>query len=271
MQKSNFHTHTIYSDGGDTVREMTETAIGLGFTALGFSDHSFAKSELDYCMKAGEIRKNYDEIRSVGAEYSDRLAVYAGIELDAESERPEYLDFEYDYIISSVHEIVRRGVSMPIDESADMQVKLVNDLFRGDWGEFAKVYYDALVNHVNRNKTDIVGHFDLVTKYSLMPEDERYIGYALEAVREIMKTCRTFELNTGAMARGYRTSPYPAGFIIDEIKSRGGRIIITSDCHDRSKLTCWFDEAEKLLRAHGFVKNERAVLNEKIKDIEIWL
>lgn len=270
MQKSNFHTHTIYSDGEDTVREMIETAVDKGFTALGFSDHSFAKSELDYCMKADEIRKNYNEIRSVGNEYRDRLAVYCGIELDAESERPEYLDFEYDFIISSVHEIVRRGVSMPVDASAELQIKLVNELFGGDWGKFAGAYYAAMINHVSRNNTDIVGHLDLVTKYGLMHEDERYVKYAIEAVHEIVKTCKTFELNTGAMARGYRSSPYPAEFIIDEIKKCGGQMIITSDCHQREKLDCWFDEAEKLLTAHGFVKNECAALNGKIKNIEIW-
>lgn len=270
MQKSNFHTHTVYSDGDDTVREMIETAINKGFNAIGFSDHSFAKSELDYCMKAEEQRKNYDEIQKLSEEYREKIAVYAGVELDGESERPEYLDFEYDFIISSVHEIVRHGVSMPIDASAELQIKLVNELFSSDWEEFAKVYYHALVNHVNRNKTDIVGHFDLITKYSLMNENERYIKYAIEAVHEISKTCRTFELNTGAMARGYRTSPYPAGFIIDEIKSCGGRMIITSDCHCREKLDCWFDEAEKLLSTHGFTKIEHAVLNEKIRNIEIW-
>lgn len=271
MQRSNFHTHTIYSDGNDTVHGMIETALDKGFTALGFSDHSYAQSELDYCMKAEDQRKNFDEIRAAACEYKDRIRIFAGVELDAESARPEYLDFEYDYIISSVHEIVRRGVSMPIDASAELQTKLVHDLFGGGWHEFARVYFDTVINHVGRNRTDIVGHFDLVTKYGLMPEhDEKYIGYARAAVRETVKLCRTFELNTGAMARGYRTVPYPAEFIIDEIKACGGRMIITSDCHAKAMLDCRFSEAEELLAAHGFTKNEHAALNEKIRDIEIW-
>ena len=40
MQYHNFHTHSIYSDGKYTLREMTDAAIEKGFTNLGFSDHS---------------------------------------------------------------------------------------------------------------------------------------------------------------------------------------------------------------------------------------
>ena len=38
MQKHNFHTHTIYSDGHDSIRDMIEKAIECGFTSLGFSE-----------------------------------------------------------------------------------------------------------------------------------------------------------------------------------------------------------------------------------------
>lgn len=271
MQKSNFHTHTVYSDGHDTVCEMIETAIAKGFHSLGFSDHSFAKSELDYCMTEDGMRENYREICAARDEYKDRIRIYAGIELDGESERPEYWDMDYDYLLVAVHEMVRRGVSLPIDCDAETQCRIADELYGGDWTEFAKAYYDSLVNHVSRNKTDIVAHFDLVTKYGLMPEKEdKYIGYALEAVREITKTCKTFELNTGAIARGLRTVPYPAAFICDEIKACGGRIIITSDCHYREKLDYWFAEAEEFLTAQGFRKNEHGILNARVKDIEIW-
>ena len=37
MQYHNFHTHSIYSDGKYTLREMTDAAIERGFTNLGFS------------------------------------------------------------------------------------------------------------------------------------------------------------------------------------------------------------------------------------------
>jgi histidinol-phosphatase (PHP family) len=59
-------------------------------------------------------------------------------------------------------------------------------------------------------------------------------------------------MNTGAIARGYRSTPYPAPFILKEIKERGGRIILNSDSHRATDLTCAFDESLELLRANGF-------------------
>ena len=43
MQRCNFHTHTKYSDGTDTPREMIEAAIGFGFKAPDF--HGFPLSD----------------------------------------------------------------------------------------------------------------------------------------------------------------------------------------------------------------------------------
>lgn len=271
MQRSNFHTHTVYSDGHDTVREMIETAIEKGFHSLGFSDHSWMKYDSTWGMSEEGMWENYRDIRRAQEEYKGKFNVYCGLELDGETERPEYWDIEYDYLLSSVHSVLRRGVILPIDSSGDEQRQIVSELCGGDWMEFAKIYYADLTDHVCRNKTDIVGHFDLVTKYGLMPEDtDAYINYSLEAIREIMKYCRTFELNTGAIARGLRTVPYPASFQLDEIKKLGGRIVITSDCHYRAKLDYWFDEAEKYLADHGFRLNENGVLNDKVRGIEIW-
>ena len=55
-----------------------------------------------------------------------------------------------------------------------------------------------------------------------------------------------FEINTGAISRGYRTSPYPAKEILIEIARRGIPVILSSDSHEKSTLMYGFDEAEKL-------------------------
>ena len=85
-----------------------------------------------------------------------------------------------------------------------------------------------------------------------------------------MKHCKVFELNTGAIARGLRTVPYPAAFLLDEIKAQGGAMIVNSDCHYRAKLTCWFDEAEEYLAAHGFRRFDNQRLNDRIDGVTLW-
>ena len=91
--------------------------------------------------------------------------------------------------------------------------------------------------------------------------DEREKEYrfaAIAALEALKGKIPYFEVNTGAIARGYRKSPYPAPFLLDELKRLGFDAIISSDCHDAKFIDCGFDDAEQLLKAHGF--NEIYVL-----------
>ena len=268
MQKSNLHTHSIFSDGHNTPREMIEEALAHGFDALGFSDHSYTEAQADSCVTPETEMIRAEELASLKKEYADRIKIYDGIELDWHSTLP---DMDYDYIIGSVHEICVGDVLVEIDNGRDNQQKSIDVIYGGDTAKMARDYYENLTDHIRVNRPDFVGHFDLPTKYSLIDEsDPRYIDAALTAVREIVKICPTFEVNTGAIARKLRCVPYPAGFIIDEIKKGGGRFVVTSDCHYRERMTIGFDIAEELLSAHGLRKNPDGELNKRVRGVEIW-
>ena len=51
---------------------------------------------------------SFREIRALADEYRGIIDVYAGVELDGESGIPT---LDYDFIIASVHEMVRRGAN----------------------------------------------------------------------------------------------------------------------------------------------------------------
>ena len=268
MLKSNLHTHSIFSDGHNTPREMIEEALSHGFDALGFSDHSYTPAQGDCAVTPGTEQIRAAELRALGKEYAGRIRIYDGIELDAHSVLPAA---DYDYVIASVHELTAGGSIVEVDNGRDNQKNAIDTFFAGDTSKFALEYFALLTDHVKKSRPDFVGHFDLPTKYSLVDESSpAYIDAALTAVREIVKYCPTFEVNTGAIARKLRTVPYPAGFIIDEIKECGGRFIVTSDCHYRERMTIGFDAAEELLAAHGLKKDPEGELNAKIRGIEIW-
>ena len=55
------------------------------------------------------------------------------------------------------------------------------------------------------------------------------------------------EINTGAMARGYRSVPYPAAFILRELAKSDCSVILGSDCHDKEQLNFGFKKAEMIL------------------------
>lgn len=268
MQKHNFHTHTIYSDGHDSIRDMIEAAINNGFTSLGFSDHSYTYYQKLICVPYEFEDAYIARIKSEAAGYADKIKVYAGIELDSESEIPHS---DFDYILASVHDMIKNGVTLPIDTAPKFEQQIIDEFYGGNSVDFAKAYFENFVTHVKRNRVDIVGHIDVITKYGLVDDQsDIYRDAAIEAVREISKYCKTFELNTGAIARGLKTLPYPADFILRELKDLGCRIIVTSDCHFREKLTTWFNEAEDYLTGLGFTKYENESLNDRIHGLEMW-
>ena len=52
-----------------------------------------------------------------------------------------------------------------------------------------------------------------------------------------------FEINTGARAKYWKKVPYPAPWILNHIASKGGAVIINSDCHKAEFLDFAFDVA----------------------------
>ena len=99
----------------------------------------------------------------------------------------------------------------------------------------------------------MIGHFDVLTKFGLMPEDDpRYREIAGNALRRILKTCPYIEVNTGAIARGLKKAPYPNEFLLRLLLELDGKPVLGSDSHHRDNLTFYFDETAALLREIGF-------------------
>jgi histidinol-phosphatase (PHP family) len=123
--------------------------------------------------------------------------------------------------------------------------------------KFAKAYYEALSTAADYGKFDIIGHFDLVTKnnelqHFIDTDTARYRSFVADAVSALRGKIPFFELNTGAIARGYRKTPYPDPFLLREMREMGLSVTLGSDCHDNRFLACAFQEALDLLREVGF-------------------
>ena len=104
MRYSNIHNHSTFSDGKHTMEENILSAIEKNMLSLGFSDHSFTACDTSYCMKEENYTEYLQTIRHLKETYADKLPIFAGMELDYYSE----LDAnDYDYIIASVHYIVK--------------------------------------------------------------------------------------------------------------------------------------------------------------------
>ncbi|MCD8345206.1 MAG: histidinol-phosphatase [Oscillospiraceae bacterium] len=251
----NLHTHCTFCDGKDEPEAMVEEAIQLGMSSLGFSSHSFTGNPQIDGMK--DERGYIDCINGLKEKYQDKLEILLGVERDCFSVISG-LEDEYDYIIGSVHYLKIGDEYLPVDWSAERLREICLKYFNGDMMALCEAYFMLESQVVRRTACDIIGHFDLVTLFTekepgiVDVDNQRFIDLEMTALKMLLREDALFEVNTGAMAKGYRTVPYPSERCLKYICEKKGQVVITSDCHDRSKLLYGFDEAAELLRSCGF-------------------
>jgi len=250
MKYANFHTHSTYSDGKHTLEENVVSAIDKNMTALGFSDHSFTSCDTSYCMKQERFAEYCSEIQMLKEKYADRIKIFCGLELDYYTT----MDTDgLDYVIASIHYINHGDVCYPIDHSPEQQMECINDMFGGDPIAMAAHYYNQLAEHVEHYKPTFVGHFDVITKFGQVPEDDaHYREIARNAMKRILKTCNYFEVNSGAIARGWKQLPYPNRFLLETLLEEDGEVVLSSDSHHQENLGYFFDESVNILKEVGF-------------------
>lgn len=253
--KQNLHTHSIYCDGNDEIEEMVLEAINRGFDTLGFSGHGNNRPYDPISMDDAKEEKYKEAIYQANEQYGDRIHILLGIEEDSIGKRFSHDD--YEYIIGSVHFLEKDGEFAPIDYSEARFQQILNDWYDGDILAMAKDYYEAVKEMASREEVDMIGHLDLISKYNENNkyfdfEDPAYIALAEDAIDHIIANGKIIEINTGAMARGYRTTPYPHIWLLKYIHDNGGQIMITSDCHNRFNLDLGFDTALSLAKSAGF-------------------
>ncbi len=249
----NLHTHTIFCDGKDTPEEMILAALEKGFDSLGFSGHSYMDFSQDFSMSLAGTEQYKQEISVLKEKYAGQIEIYCGMEVELFSE-VELTG--YDYLIGSAHYFKIDGAYIGFDRDAVGAKSAIDTYFDGDGLRYAKAYYEMLATLPQHGDFDILGHFDLITKHSekfdfFDPEAPQYLQYAFDAIEALRGKVPLFEVNTGAIARGYRTTPYPSIPILKRLLECGFLPVISSDCHDRNKLDCAFDDCVELLETCG--------------------
>lgn len=247
---SNFHTHTTYCDGKSTPEEVVLSAIEKGFRAIGFSGHSGP----NFCTyKIKDLTGYKNEINALKEKYKNDIEIYLGVEEEA-------LNFlnrgEFDYIVGASHYVEKNGEFYPVDSNTEKFNKCI-EVFGGDYVKFSEAYYERFVNYLKIRKPDIIAHFDLITKFDdvnslSIGDDSKYREIALKYLKEAIKTDSIFEMNTGAISRGYRKTPYPSLELLYELKKNDCKIMINSDSHHKDTIAESFDLCEDMLRDLGF-------------------
>ncbi len=239
--KIDLHTHTYFCDGDNSPEEMVLSAIEKGLDVIGILAHSFVPQDPEGALAPNKEDEFIAEVNRVKAKYKDKIKVRVGVELDMFS----CVDTsKYDYVIGSCHYVKKNGVLRAIDISEADFNSTVNELFDGDYVKAFEHYYESL-SELKKTNASIVGHFDLITKYNegnkyFDTGSEKYVKAYKKAVDCLINDGLVFEVNTGGMHK-YKSEPYPSKEIREYLKSKGAKLILSSDAHKKEDIAYLFD------------------------------
>ncbi|MCQ2489544.1 MAG: histidinol-phosphatase HisJ family protein [Clostridia bacterium] len=259
---TNFHTHTTYCDGECSAQEMLEAAIAQNMEAIGFSVHSHLDSEPDWTIDKNEMQLYVGELSNMQGDYEPKIRVLIGIEQDYWS-REEDCDIEgIEYKIGSVHSLIEEDTTWSsVDYKPENTATCRDKYFDGDIYKMVERYFELVGDIYERTHCNIVGHFDLITKFNNLPNneynlfidvnDERYINAEQKALEKLSKAPVIFEINTGGMSRGYTTAPYPSERVLQYLGEHKIPVIFASDAHTTDTLLYGRDEVLKLVEKYN--------------------
>lgn len=278
MFTQNLHAHGQFDDGKSTLEEMVLASKAAGLESIGLSVHSPLPYGGVWACPQDQLGAYIAEVRRLAQKYAGQIEVFLGIEWDVISKDVDLSPF--DYVIGSVHhlpmnmrlpencppELAKRfAVDYPnVDESGEATARCLNGHFAGDADAYARAYFAEVKKVAAQEKAQIVGHFDLLTKFDeerrfFTPPTKAYTEAALDAMEALVRADKIFEVNTGAISRGYRSEPYPSRELLGALREMGGRVTISADTHHVSSVTCAYNLAERVIRESGFKEVFRLV------------
>lgn len=255
MILSDLHTHTTFCDGKNTPEQMVVAAIEKGMKIIGFSGHALTSFDSGYCMSFADEAEYCREIARLKEKYAEKIEILCGIEQDIYADRPAS---GYDYVIGSVHYIKCGETLISVDHTEEILLSAAKEYFGGDLLYLAECYFETVAKVYEKTNCDIIGHFDLVAKFNgdgnkyFDESDSRYMKAGEAAIKNLLKSGKPFEINTGAIHRGYRSVPYPAPHFLKFIYENGGKVILSSDSHSAQTLCYEFSKWKSFAENIGF-------------------
>lgn len=255
---ANYHTHSIYCDGKDSLVHLLASATDL--TSLGFSSHAPLPFNCSWCMADESLEEYLNEIRKLREIYT-HLELYAGLEVDYIPGITGPADFtsRVDYTIGSVHFVdsFADGTPWEIDGTHESFLKGLGEIFQNDIRGAIERYYQLTHEMILRSRPMVVGHLDKIKIQNqgadLFSESAAWYHQAItQTLRCIKENEVIVEVNTRGLYKNRSHTLYPSPWILNEMYKEGIPITLSSDAHDTHELTERFAETAELLQAIGF-------------------
>jgi histidinol-phosphatase (PHP family) len=255
IYKTDYHMHSIYSDGRSAPEDYVASAIASGLSEIGFSEHLTLFKDLeDWNINPVNIMPYINHIENLRSK-TKNIIIRTGLEVDffkgKEKETREYLrSFPLDYIIGSVHYLGEKTVDFGPEY---YEGKNINRLFES--------YFDSVTAAASSDLFDIIGHCDLIRIFGYKPSSDLEPLYR-KLASAMSRHNVAFEVNTNGRNRPIADF-YPDRKFLHIFREEKVAVCVNSDAHMPSRVGQYFDEAYELLRYVGF--SEMAVFDKRVR------
>ena len=247
-----FHSHTHFSDDCSyQMEEMIKGAIKNNVSTLCFTDHmdhDYGNCDYDYVFDVDEYLKTFKALKE---KYKDDIKLLAGVEIGMQ---PSLIDKihtlmpmdVFDFIIMSIH----TAKGLELHEGTFYKDKTAKEAFRD--------YYEDLYTCVSEfDDFDVVGHIDLINRYTKFLDDPKiefneYEDLVEKVLKKIISKGKGIEVNTSGTRYGL-ASFHPGIKILKMYKDLGGEIItFGADAHIPKDTGFGYNEVMDILKVIGF-------------------
>ena len=241
------HTPLCRHASGEPV-DYARRAVELGFTEIGFSDHSpMARDDFDnWRMFNSQLEEYVEKVRRAQREFP-QLTIRLALEVDYLPGHEEWIRdlaarHPWDYFIGSVHYV---SESWAIDDPSKLSEWKHRDAF-----EVWSVYFDWLTRAAESGLFEIIGHADLPKKFGHRPTKDCTPLYERFLTAAKKHNC-AIELNTAGLRKDCKEI-YPSRQILELAFAKGVPITFGSDAHKPEEVGMNFAEAMQLARSVGY-------------------
>lgn len=254
----NFHAHTQFCDGRDSIREIASAASEAGFRYFGFTPHSPVPVTSPCNMDASEVEEYLGEVDAMKNLYSGKMEVLTSMEIDwLGADWGPHIDYfqnlPLDFRLGSVHFVqARDGVRYDCDGSFERFRPILENRFGGDVRYVVEKYFEGVLLMLERGGFDLLGHFDKIAgnaskAFPGLEDEGWYEALIDDVVSHAVSAGVTVEINTKAYPDSGRF--FPAERWWGKLLDAGLPLAVDSDAHWASKVMAGREEALNALRS----------------------
>ncbi|OYT17555.1 MAG: hypothetical protein B7C24_02150 [Bacteroidetes bacterium 4572_77] len=263
MILSNYHTHTIYSDGKESLDNTIKKAISLGFHSLGISDHAPVLFPSNYSIKTEKFDAYIAEINQLKKHYKSQIDIYLSIEADYIPNHTYTFSYfrekaTFDYIIGSVHMVYHPQTNkMWFIDGGKQEIwdKGLQEVFDGQIKKAVNLFYQQSMEMIEEQKPEVIGHLDKIKMHNkerfFSVNDKWYKALIEETLSLVKKNNQLLEINTRGWYKGRCKELFPSIPVILQAQKMGIPLILSSDAHHPDELNAHFNQSLSLLKNVG--------------------